>query len=217
MNRSKVELLAPKITNVTVESGFDLIVEFENGERGVLNMKPHLPFGKFRALQDGDLFTQVRVASGTLEWPGGITLDPEFVKENCQVKQQIPSEFSQAITYLWAGLFSGILSMTVGPLMINQRLTLMPEEIGAIIISLGIWSFLTLKVSRMRNWARITYLLLVLLSLPFGLLSVLSEFSIEWRVGMLSAASILLQLWGLWLLFLSPAKTLFQRETGQAK
>lgn len=180
--------MAPKITSVTVDSDFDLIVEFENGERGVLNMMSHLPFGKFRALQDGDLFTQVRVASGSIEWPGGITLDSEFVKENCQVKQQIPSEFSRAITYLWAGLFCGILSMTIGPLMINQRMTLMPEEIGAIIISLVIWSFFTLQVSSRRNWARITYLLLCLVSLPFGMLSVLSEFSIELRVGMLSAA-----------------------------
>ena len=78
--------MTPKITAVKVESGHRLAVDFENGERGILDMTPFLDFGVFRALQDSACFAQAGVAFGTIEWPGGIDLDPAFVHEKCKMQ-----------------------------------------------------------------------------------------------------------------------------------
>ena len=78
--------MTPKITAAIVESNHRLIVEFENGDRGILDMTPFLDFGVFQALQDPARFSQVRVAFRTIEWPGGIDLDPGFVHSKCQLE-----------------------------------------------------------------------------------------------------------------------------------
>lgn len=48
-------------------------------------MKPFLDFGVFRNLKDETAFGQVRVSFDTIEWPGGIDLDPEFVYRHCDL------------------------------------------------------------------------------------------------------------------------------------
>ncbi len=72
----------PAITKVIPEDGFVIFVEFDNGESGQLDMKPYLDFGVFQKLKDPNIFNTVRVLFDTIEWDGGIDLDPEFVYEN---------------------------------------------------------------------------------------------------------------------------------------
>jgi hypothetical protein len=73
----------PSVTEVTPAEDYRLMVSFENGERGVLDMQAYLDFGVFRDLKEPEVFRQVRVSFDTIEWPGGIDLDPEFVYRNC--------------------------------------------------------------------------------------------------------------------------------------
>ena len=61
-----------------------LSVEFDNGEQGILDMKPYLEFGVFRRLKNQKIFQNVRVAFDTIEWDSSIDLDPEFVYDKCQ-------------------------------------------------------------------------------------------------------------------------------------
>jgi hypothetical protein len=77
----------PAITEVAPERDYVLSVVFENGEKGRIDLKPILDFGVFRGLRDYTKFKQVRVSFDTIEWPGGIDLDPEYVYEKC-VKQK---------------------------------------------------------------------------------------------------------------------------------
>ena len=49
-------------------------------------MKPFLDFGVFQDLKDQTIFQQVRISFDTIEWPGGIDLDPEFVYQHCELK-----------------------------------------------------------------------------------------------------------------------------------
>ncbi|MFW6114500.1 MAG: DUF2442 domain-containing protein [bacterium] len=74
----------PSVTEVTPAEEYRLFVSFENGERGILDMQPFLDFGVFRNLKDREVFRQVRVSFDTIEWPGGIDLDPEFVYRKCR-------------------------------------------------------------------------------------------------------------------------------------
>jgi hypothetical protein len=74
----------PSVKTVTPSEDFILAIDFDNGEHGILDMKPYLDFGVFRQLKDRNTFKRVRVTFDTLEWDAGIDLDPEFVYEKCQ-------------------------------------------------------------------------------------------------------------------------------------
>ncbi len=71
--------MPPHIIGVSAQEGFLLSLEFDNGEERVLDMKPYLNFGLFRALQNRELFQKVRVSFDSVEWPTDIDLDPEFL------------------------------------------------------------------------------------------------------------------------------------------
>lgn len=60
----------PKITRVEPHDNHTLTLAFSNGEQRVFDLKPHLETPVFIALRDLDLFRQVRVVYGSLEWPG---------------------------------------------------------------------------------------------------------------------------------------------------
>lgn len=73
----------PSVKNVTPSEDYILRIDFDNGERGTLDMKPFLDFGIFQRLKDLSAFKRVRVSFDTVEWDSGIDLDPEFVYEKC--------------------------------------------------------------------------------------------------------------------------------------
>lgn len=75
--------MPPSITKVVANEDFTLSVSFANGEEGVLDLKPHLGFGVFSRIADYERFRTARVSFDTIEWDGGVDLDPEFVYTNC--------------------------------------------------------------------------------------------------------------------------------------
>lgn len=85
------------VQKVAVHQDYQLIVLFDNGEQGILEMKPFLDFGVFQKLKDGRIFNQVRVAFDTIEREGGIDLDPEFVYDKCQGKQFVATEVDELV------------------------------------------------------------------------------------------------------------------------
>jgi hypothetical protein len=71
----------PAVTKVKVIEDHKLLVSFENGEQGELDMTPYLDFGVFSRLKNPQIFNQVTISFKTIEWPCGVDLDPEFVYE----------------------------------------------------------------------------------------------------------------------------------------
>jgi hypothetical protein len=71
----------PSVIKVTAEKDYRIVVEFDNDERGVLDMRPYLDFGVFKKLADPAVFGSVKVSFDTVEWANGVDLDPEFVYE----------------------------------------------------------------------------------------------------------------------------------------
>ena len=69
----------PSVKNVTPAEDYLLTIDFDNGERGILDMKPYLDFGVFQRLKERNAFSRVRVSFDTIEWDAGVDLDPEFV------------------------------------------------------------------------------------------------------------------------------------------
>jgi hypothetical protein len=73
------------VEKVAPNEDFTLTVVFDDGEQGTLDMKPYLDFGVFQRIRDYDQFKRVRVAFDTIEWDGGLDLDPEFVYAKCRM------------------------------------------------------------------------------------------------------------------------------------
>lgn len=78
----------PSVRKVVPDENYVLVVDFDNGESGTLDMKPFLDFGVFQRLKDHNAFKRVRVAFDTVEWDSGVDLDPEFVYAKCQGLKQ---------------------------------------------------------------------------------------------------------------------------------
>jgi len=74
----------PSVIKVTAEKYYQIIVEFDNDERGILDMKPYLNFGEFKKRADPAIFNTVKVSFDTVAWASGVDLDPEFVYEKCK-------------------------------------------------------------------------------------------------------------------------------------
>lgn len=74
----------PSVKAVVPQDDYVLYVTFNNGESGILDMKPYLDFGIFNRIKDYRSFEKVTVAFDTIEWESGADLDPEFVYHNCK-------------------------------------------------------------------------------------------------------------------------------------
>ena len=78
----------PSVKKVTAGNNYQLTIEFDNGETGVLDMPPFLETGVFKKLKEPNAFKQVHVSFDTVEWNSGVDLDPEFFYSKCHSKQQ---------------------------------------------------------------------------------------------------------------------------------
>ena len=74
----------PSVKEVVAGPDYVLSIVFDNGERGVLDMKEVLDFGIFQRIKNYEAFRRVRVAFDTIEWDCGVDLDPEFVYSKCK-------------------------------------------------------------------------------------------------------------------------------------
>ena len=78
----------PAVISVECEEDYILSVVFDNGEHGLLDMKPYLNFGVFKTLKDPSNFETVHVSFDAIAWESGADLDPEFVYEKCRIAQR---------------------------------------------------------------------------------------------------------------------------------
>jgi hypothetical protein len=71
--------MLPNIIKVSPLADYTLAIEFDNGEKGILDMKEYLEFGVFKKLKDLSEFSRVKIVFDTIEWDSGPDLDPEFI------------------------------------------------------------------------------------------------------------------------------------------
>ncbi|MDR0685467.1 MAG: DUF2442 domain-containing protein [Spirochaetaceae bacterium] len=58
---------------------YEVELTFENNEVKIFDVRSYLETGIFRKLKDKKLFNQVKISFDSIEWPGGIDLDPEIL------------------------------------------------------------------------------------------------------------------------------------------
>ena len=81
----------PKAIAVECKPDYVLSVEFDNGERGELDIKPYLDFGVFNQLRDPNVFKTARAIShGAIAWiDGSIDLHPAIVYGKCKMHETV--------------------------------------------------------------------------------------------------------------------------------
>jgi len=69
------------VVKVAIHEGYELDLEFENGERRRFDMTPYMDMKPFNRLKGSALFRCVHVDYGTVVWPGEIDVAPETLYE----------------------------------------------------------------------------------------------------------------------------------------
>jgi hypothetical protein len=70
------------VISVSPLSDFQLLLEFENGERRQFDMKPLLGLKPWSRIATSALFERVGVQYGTVVWPGEIDIAPETLYDD---------------------------------------------------------------------------------------------------------------------------------------
>ncbi|WP_300675138.1 DUF2442 domain-containing protein [Desulfoluna sp.] len=63
---------------------YTLSLRFDNGEERFFDVKPYLTLGRFSQLKEKSLFEAVKVSFDTIEWPGELDFDPQFLYEKSE-------------------------------------------------------------------------------------------------------------------------------------
>lgn len=69
------------VSTVKPLADYRLLLQFENGESRIFDVKPYLNTGKFAELHDIALFNSVHVSFDSVEWANRLDIDPEFLYE----------------------------------------------------------------------------------------------------------------------------------------
>ena len=70
-----------EISNVEYIDGYKLALQFNTGEKKVVDLKNELNGEVFAPLKDKNFFKQGKVVYNTVEWPNGADFAPEYLYE----------------------------------------------------------------------------------------------------------------------------------------
>lgn len=77
-----------RIKNVEPIDDYKLIIEFDNGEKRIKDMKPYLENGVFKKLKDKNFFNNVKIKYGTISWDDEIDLCADSVYMSSEIYKE---------------------------------------------------------------------------------------------------------------------------------
>jgi len=77
------------VTNVKYLKDYKLMLTFNNGVSGIVDLESELYGEIFEPLRDKKLFQQVFLTSRTIEWPNSADFAPEFLLERVLFEQTV--------------------------------------------------------------------------------------------------------------------------------
>jgi hypothetical protein len=133
-----------------------------------------------------------------------------------QLNSNKPMSIARAIALLWLSIGLGLVKI---PLDLAHLRTLASIEFTVIVIvlTMAVIAFLILKISRGRNWARITFLVLFVIGVLPAVPLVHAEFSRSIILGMVSTLQIGFQVYALFLVFTKPGSSWFRQSAAYAR
>lgn len=122
-----------------------------------------------------------------------------------------PSQINTAVNLLWASLAIGFVKSIMDMQHLGSQAS--PAFINFILISvIAVMALLIVFISKGKNWARITFLVLFILgSLP-SIPLVLGEFTRSPVLGAFSLVQIVLQVVALYMVFTKPGGLWFKKQ-----
>ena len=81
-----------KIAHITPKADFTLLIESEEGQSGLFDVRPYLELEAFRPLQDADEFFKVQNGRYFIEWncDADLSSDTIFAKSLCSARGAQP-------------------------------------------------------------------------------------------------------------------------------
>ena len=119
-------------------------------------------------------------------------------EQNLSLKR--PSDVTRAVQLLYASIAIGFVSSIFGITYEISGASIF-FALVPLILFFGLFAFLVFKISQGRNWARITFLVIFLLGVPFAIPMYMQELRRNFLLGSLSIFIALLQLVAVYLLF----------------
>ena len=130
--------------------------------------------------------------------------------EQNQAQITRPDKVSKAVTLLYVTLGIGVLRSIMEAPRLSQT-----APIGFVIFIslfvLGIMWFFIYKIGKGRNWARITFLVLFIIGIPFAVLPLLQSLAASLFSGLLGIGQTVLQVIALVFLFQKPSSEWFNQ------
>ena len=74
----------PSVVQIIPREDCTLVITFDNGVEGILDMKPHLGGSAFHGIATYEDLKTAYVSKGTIEWDNGVALDTEWVYVRCE-------------------------------------------------------------------------------------------------------------------------------------
>ena len=78
--------MRPKAISVKPLENYLLLIEFDNGEEKLFDVKPYFKFKAFEKVKDKKEFNTVRISGLSIEWASGADICPDELYNN-SVKQ----------------------------------------------------------------------------------------------------------------------------------
>ena len=69
--------MRPKAINVIPQDDYTLLLEFDNGEKKIFDVKPYLEHKAFKDLKDKDNFKSVKISDLSIKWKNGADICPD--------------------------------------------------------------------------------------------------------------------------------------------
>jgi hypothetical protein len=69
----------PRVVDVKPADDYTVKVWFNNGEKGIFEVKPYLDYEVFQPLKEDRMFKSVRTFVGTIQWANEADLCPDTV------------------------------------------------------------------------------------------------------------------------------------------
>lgn len=83
---------APFVVHAWPHDDYTLTLTFEGGEQRLFDLKPYMDTEVFGPLRDVELFRQVKVVYGSIEWPGERDLAHDMLYATSRPVEQTTTE-----------------------------------------------------------------------------------------------------------------------------
>lgn len=74
--------MVPKAKNVYAKENYTLLIEFDNGEKKIFDVKPYLEYKAFEELRDINVFNSVKISGLSVGWINGADICPDELYNN---------------------------------------------------------------------------------------------------------------------------------------